>query len=98
MESQWTDGERELFTNAVATSGKDFRSIALRVGSKNQTQCKAFFSKTRKRLGLDLLVEQFHATWHDNAEAAILVQSLKHNQEPVFRMKPTDADVKVSTH
>ncbi|KAG0572956.1 hypothetical protein KC19_VG137600 [Ceratodon purpureus] len=73
-DSQWTDAERHLFTSAVAAHGKDFRVIASNVGTKSQSQCKSFFSKTRKRLCLDELVEQFQA----NEAAAMLVQSLRH--------------------
>ncbi|KAG0596168.1 hypothetical protein M758_UG230500 [Ceratodon purpureus] len=72
-DSHWTDAERELFTSAVATYGKEFRLIALHVGTKSQSQCKAFFSKTRKRLCLDELVELFEA----NEAAAMLVQSFR---------------------
>ncbi|CAM6097761.1 unnamed protein product [Calypogeia fissa] len=57
-DSQWSDAERQLFTEAVAKFGKEFKSIADHVGSKTQTQCKTFFSKTRKRFKLDELVEQ----------------------------------------
>lgn len=75
QDSQWTDAERELFTSGVAAYGKDFRLISLNVGTKSQSQCKAFFSKTRKRLCLDELVEQFQA----NEAAAMLVQSFRHD-------------------
>lgn len=90
--SQWTDEERELFTSAVATHGKDFRLIAAHVGSKSQSQCKSFFSKTRKRLGLDELVEQFQA----NEAAAMLVQSFRHDAELLQEVKQiSTAQVKV---
>ncbi len=93
MHSQWTDGERQVFTDAVALFGKDFRSIALLVRSKSQVQCRAFFSKSRKRLGLDHLVEQFHATMHARVEAATLsAQNSKH----AYLVKPEVAeDVKL---
>lgn len=74
-DAQWTDGERQLFTDAVAFFGKDFQSIAQHVGSKSQSQCKSFFSKTRKRLRLDMLVEQFNSTSLTSPEAARLPQS-----------------------
>jgi hypothetical protein len=68
----------------VATYGKDFRLIASHVGTKSQNQCKAFFSKTRKRLGLDELVEQFQA----NEAAAMLVQSFRHDADLAQEAKP----------
>lgn len=58
IDLQWTDSERLLFTAAVAMFGKDFHSISLHIGTKSQGQCKVFFSKARKRLGLDQLVER----------------------------------------
>ncbi|XP_024517706.1 uncharacterized protein LOC9660995 isoform X1 [Selaginella moellendorffii] len=57
-ESEWTDTERELFLDAVLLFGKDFKSIAVHVRSKNEGQCKTFYSKARKRLKLDRIVEQ----------------------------------------
>lgn len=72
-DAQWTDRERELFTEAVAMFGKNFQSIALHVGStKSLGQCKSFFSKTRKRLGLDQLVEKYQATLRSSAEAVVV--------------------------
>ncbi|MCO5605867.1 hypothetical protein L7F22_060051 [Adiantum nelumboides] len=56
--SQWDDRERELFMTAVALYGKDFDLISAHIGTKSVGQCKAYFSKARKRLGLDHLVEQ----------------------------------------
>ncbi|CAK9276664.1 unnamed protein product [Sphagnum jensenii] len=76
MDAQWTDSERHLFTDAVVLYGKDFENIALHVGSKSESQCKAFFSKTRKRLGLDHLVEQYQAGVDGTAETAMLLQGL----------------------
>ena len=83
QDSQWTDAERELFTSAVATFGKNFRLIASHIGTKNQSQCKAFFSKTRKRFCLDELVEQFQA----NEAASMLVQSFRHDADLAQEVK-----------
>ncbi|XP_024373743.1 uncharacterized protein [Physcomitrium patens] len=70
--AQWTDKERELFTEAVSLFGKDFESIAAHVGStKSEGQCKSFFSKTRKRLRLDQLVEKYQAALNFRADAAV---------------------------
>ena len=74
-DAQWTDRERELFTEAVAMFGKDFQKIADHVSTKNLGQCKSFFSKTRKRLGLDHLVEKYQAKLKSSAEAAVMKDS-----------------------
>jgi hypothetical protein len=67
----------------VATYGKDFQLIASHVGTKSQSQCKAFFIKTRKSLCLDELVEQFQA----NEAAAMLVQSFRHDTDFAQQVK-----------
>ncbi|KGN51211.1 uncharacterized protein LOC101219573 isoform X1 [Cucumis sativus] len=53
--SYWTDGEKSLFIEAVSVYGKNFSVISTHVGSKSTDQCKVFFSKARKCLGLDLI-------------------------------------------
>eukprot|EP01018_Ginkgo_biloba_P013655 Gb_00676 [translate_table: standard] len=54
----WTDDEKALFINALTMFGKDFGRISCHVHSRTEDQCKAFFSKVRKRLGLDALMHQ----------------------------------------
>ncbi|KAH7537391.1 hypothetical protein FEM48_Zijuj03G0087500 [Ziziphus jujuba var. spinosa] len=53
--SDWTDEEKSIFIRAVSTYGKDFAMISQCVGTKSRNQCKVFFSKARKCLGLDLI-------------------------------------------
>ncbi|XP_022133838.1 uncharacterized protein LOC111006296 isoform X2 [Momordica charantia] len=53
--SYWTDGEKSLFIEAVRAYGKNFSMISTHVGTKSTDQCKIFFSKARKCLGLDLI-------------------------------------------
>src|ERR1700737_1819365 len=74
VDTQWTDRERELFTDAVLSFGKDFQKIAEHVGSKSLDQCKSFFSKTRKRLGLQRLVDQYHENLKASLEAVSSAQ------------------------
>ncbi|KAH7405305.1 hypothetical protein KP509_15G065000 [Ceratopteris richardii] len=56
--SQWSDNEKKLFINGVAMYGKNFDSISAYIGTKSVGQCKTYFSKTRRRLGLDKLIER----------------------------------------
>ncbi|KAH9310124.1 hypothetical protein KI387_038035, partial [Taxus chinensis] len=70
FDSQWTDNERQLFVFALRMFGKDFKNISQHVSTKSEEQCKAFFSKTRKRLGLDQVLETFEMTIHENLEQA----------------------------
>ncbi|KAL5716938.1 hypothetical protein ACHQM5_010038 [Ranunculus cassubicifolius] len=51
----WTDEEKLNFIDAVRCYGKDFVKIARRVRSRSRDQCKVFFSKARKSLGLDVI-------------------------------------------
>ncbi|XP_061347011.1 uncharacterized protein LOC133292604 isoform X2 [Gastrolobium bilobum] len=53
--TDWTDEEKAAFLQAVSSFGKDFAKIARCVGTRSQEQCKIFFSKARKCLGLDLM-------------------------------------------
>ncbi|KAH9605064.1 hypothetical protein KSS87_021441 [Heliosperma pusillum] len=52
----WTDDERFLFVRAFSTHGRDFLTISGFVRTKNRDQCKVFFSKGRKCLGLEYLI------------------------------------------
>ncbi|CAL5365653.1 unnamed protein product [Camellia sinensis] len=51
----WTDEEKSIFIQAVSSYGKDFTMISRCVRTKSMDQCKAFFSKARKCLGLDTI-------------------------------------------
>lgn len=51
--ADWTDDEKSIFVQAVSSHGKDFDMIAQIVRTKSKEQCKIFFSKARKCLGLD---------------------------------------------
>ncbi|KAJ6817777.1 uncharacterized protein M6B38_409115 [Iris pallida] len=48
----WTDEEKSIF---IGLCGKDFAIISHCVGTKSRDQCKIFFSKARKCLGLDMI-------------------------------------------
>ncbi|XP_057979549.1 uncharacterized protein LOC131165618 isoform X2 [Malania oleifera] len=52
--SDWTDDEKSIFIQAMSSYGKDFAMISQCVRTKSRDQCKVFFSKARKCLGLDL--------------------------------------------
>ncbi|KAK1396390.1 Nuclear receptor corepressor [Heracleum sosnowskyi] len=51
--TNWTDEEKSSFIQAVTSYGKDFTMISQSVKTRSSDQCKAFFSKARKCLGLD---------------------------------------------
>ncbi|XP_058758950.1 uncharacterized protein LOC131632183 isoform X2 [Vicia villosa] len=53
--TDWTDVEKAAFLHAVSSFGKDFAMIAQCVRTRSQYHCKVFFSKTQKRLRLNLL-------------------------------------------
>ncbi|XP_073159011.1 uncharacterized protein [Henckelia pumila] len=58
--TDWTDVEKSIFIQAVSSYGKDFGMISRCVRTRSRDQCKVFFSKSRKCLGLDLIVPGFH--------------------------------------
>ncbi|OVA18114.1 SANT/Myb domain [Macleaya cordata] len=49
----WTNEEKSIFVQAMRSYGKDFAKISKCVGSRSMEQCKIFFCKARKCLGLD---------------------------------------------
>ncbi|KAK9283920.1 hypothetical protein L1049_012176 [Liquidambar formosana] len=51
--ADWTDEEKSIFIQAVSLYGKDFAMISRCVRTRSRDQCKVFFSKARKCLGLD---------------------------------------------
>ncbi|XP_039037328.1 uncharacterized protein LOC120174600 isoform X1 [Hibiscus syriacus] len=55
VSAHWTDEEKSIFIQAVSSYGKDFEMISRYVGTRTRDQCKVFFSKARKCLGLDLI-------------------------------------------
>ncbi|GAB2223534.1 hypothetical protein Droror1_Dr00017675 [Drosera rotundifolia] len=71
----WTDHERSLFVQAFTTYGKDFLLISRRVRTKSRDQCKVFFSKARKRLGLEALSNDTCSSGRDSREAFIVKAS-----------------------
>ena len=54
--ADWTDNEKSLFVQAFSSHGKDFSLISQCVKTKSIDQCKVFFSKVRKCLGLGTLL------------------------------------------
>ncbi|XP_042521191.1 uncharacterized protein LOC122094675 isoform X2 [Macadamia integrifolia] len=51
----WTDDEKSIFIQALRSYGKDFAKISRYVGTRSRDQCRIFFSKARKCLGLDVI-------------------------------------------
>ncbi|KAJ8543635.1 hypothetical protein K7X08_006158 [Anisodus acutangulus] len=54
--TDWTDEEKSIFIQAVSDYGKDFVMVSRCVGTRSRDQCKIFFSKARKCLGLDKIL------------------------------------------
>ncbi|KAL2482072.1 Duplicated homeodomain-like superfamily protein [Forsythia ovata] len=53
--TDWTDEEKSIFIQAVSSYGKDFAMISRCVRTRSINECKLFFSKARKCLGLDMI-------------------------------------------
>ncbi|CAI9767471.1 unnamed protein product [Fraxinus pennsylvanica] len=51
--TDWTDEEKSIFIQALSSYGKDFAMISRCVRTRSRDQCKVYFSKARKCLGLD---------------------------------------------
>ncbi|KAI5648681.1 hypothetical protein M9H77_34686 [Catharanthus roseus] len=53
--TDWTDEEKSIFVQAVSSYGKDFTMISRCIRTRSRDQCRVFFSKARKCLGLDMI-------------------------------------------
>ncbi|XP_065045339.1 uncharacterized protein LOC135677213 isoform X1 [Musa acuminata AAA Group] len=54
--ADWTDDEKSIFVQALSMYGKDFTRISSCM-RRSRDQCKIFFSKARKCLGLDVILQ-----------------------------------------
>lgn len=54
--SDWTDVEKSMFIRGLSLYGKDFAMISEYLKTRSKDQCRAFFNKARKCLGLDLIL------------------------------------------
>nr|XP_009406933.1 PREDICTED: uncharacterized protein LOC103989714 isoform X4 [Musa acuminata subsp. malaccensis] len=54
--ADWTDDEKSIFVQALSMYGKDFTRISSCM-RRSREQCKIFFSKARKCLGLDVILQ-----------------------------------------
>jgi nuclear receptor co-repressor 1 len=79
--SDWTDEEKSAFVEAVSSYGRDFRMISRCVRTRSTEQCKVFFSKARKCLGLDTVSrgtgndDEVNETRGSDTEDACVVQT-----------------------
>ncbi|KAJ0979347.1 hypothetical protein J5N97_014821 [Dioscorea zingiberensis] len=55
--ADWSDAEKAVFIRALSMYGKDFAKISRCVATRTREQCKIFFSKARKCLGLDIIYQ-----------------------------------------
>lgn len=81
IDLQWSDNEKKAYANAVVMFGRNFYSISQHVGTKTERQCKSFFSKARKGLRLDQLIERHKAilqsSMAENEIATPLIRDMK---------------------
>ncbi|KAK6144799.1 hypothetical protein DH2020_021619 [Rehmannia glutinosa] len=54
--TDWSDEEKSIFVQAVSSYGKDFVMISQCLRTRSMEQCKIFYSKARKCLGLDQIL------------------------------------------
>ncbi|XP_018902999.2 uncharacterized protein Smr isoform X4 [Bemisia tabaci] len=66
---RWTDEETELLKTGMREHGTRWSEVCKIVGhSKTQHQCKNFYFNYRKKLGLDLILQEYNKT-HDSHDA-----------------------------
>ncbi|KAL1542467.1 hypothetical protein AAHA92_26561 [Salvia divinorum] len=105
--TDWTDEEKSAFVQALSSCGKDFAMISQYVRTRSREQCKIFFSKARKCLGLDKIrpgvgtgVSDAGHGGNSDTEGACVVQtcSVTENDSSDCRMEEDlpHVDVKLS--
>ena len=57
---RWTEEETEALKRGLKEYGISWSKISEKVGSKTHHQCKSFYFNCRKKLGLDLLVQEYN--------------------------------------
>lgn len=57
---RWTDEEMDALKKALKEHGTSWSKVAEKVGTKTHHQCKSFYFNCRKKLGLDLLVQEYN--------------------------------------
>ena len=66
FQSLWHSSTKSLLITGVRHFGKDFQAISQMIGTKNTTQCRAFFSSYRKRYNLDGALAEYEESKADN--------------------------------
>jgi len=74
-DSKWTELEKNLFTEALETFGKDFKAIANYLGTKTLFQCKNFYHNYKKKF--ESIIEEFN-----NKEQLLKSESLSDLKPP----------------
>ncbi|XP_058128845.1 REST corepressor isoform X3 [Anopheles coustani] len=59
LNSRWNNEELLLAVQGVRIYGRDFQAIADTLGSKTETQVRAFFMNYRRRFNLDAVLKEF---------------------------------------
>lgn len=85
--TDWTDEEKSTFVQAVSAYGKDFVMVSRCVGTRSRDQCKIFFSKARKCLGLDKILpgsgnlERLNVNGGSDPDACVMETKLLCNEK-----------------
>ncbi|KAK6640723.1 hypothetical protein RUM44_012420 [Polyplax serrata] len=57
---RWTEEETDALKRGLKEHGTSWTQVADKVGTKTHHQCKSFYFNCRKKLGLDLLVQEYN--------------------------------------
>lgn len=61
ISARWSNDEYQLAIRGMRKYGKDFRSIAEIIGTKNESQLNQFYTNFRKKFNLDEILKEFEA-------------------------------------
>lgn len=60
---RWTEEETDALKKGLKEFGTSWSKVSEKVGTKTHHQCKSFYFNCRKKLGLDLLVQEYNKVY-----------------------------------
>lgn len=58
--NSWTELETERLKSSLKEVGKDWKAVALQVGTKNEAECRDFYAKHKYTFNLHKILKQFY--------------------------------------
>ncbi|GLV35837.1 CoRest [Carabus blaptoides fortunei] len=90
INSRWTNEELLLAVQGVRKYGKDFKTIAETLGTKNEQHLRTFFVNYRRRYNLDSVLKDYEK---DNGPVTMSPDETMESEKMEVDLEPADVDV-----